>query len=120
MNLPSIPTSLHFFAIIHLSAFPSHHIVCHMITELNAPFIIAEIGSNWARYDNDQKNKECALAHIRAAALCGASAAKFQYFKHRELYGFDAPNRYELPKEWLPALKAESEKANVEFMCSAF
>jgi N-acetylneuraminate synthase len=97
------------------------------------PFIVAEIGSNWKTIE------DCQFA-VRAAQACGADAVKFQAFNTEALYGFSpkdaATVRYAavqygtcgdgtempgaLPLEWLPRLKAEADKAGIEFMCSAF
>lgn len=87
----------------------------------HAPFIVAEVGSNWRTLD------DC-LMSIRASKACGADAVKFQAFTHEALYG--SPMRYDdigdallkgvLPLEWLPRLKAEADKVGIEFMCSAF
>lgn len=91
------------------------------------PFIIAEIGSNWATLD------DC-LMSIRAAKNCGADAVKFQAYSHGSLYGLPDPKpvshespahlktvtNYSLPLEWLPKLKRECDEVGIEFMCSAF
>lgn len=107
------------------------------------PFIIAEVGSNWRTLD------ECLLS-IRQAKLCGADAVKFQAFTNKALYGMNYYTFYNcepgvpltekvieerlekgdkhikhehkssLPLDWLPLLKAESDRVGIEFMCSAF
>ncbi|MFC2075733.1 N-acetylneuraminate synthase family protein [candidate division KSB1 bacterium] len=92
-------------------------------------FIIAEIGSN---HDG---SLDTALKHIEAAADCGADAVKFQLFdalghtarKKLDDSGnlvdqpiFSFVENITLPEEWLPALKAESEKRGLAFLCSAF
>lgn len=78
------------------------------------PYIIAEVGSNWV-------TKEDCLESIRVAAKCGASAVKFQYFTHEDLYGEPrAPGRQELPKAWLPELAAECKAHAVDFLCTVF
>jgi sialic acid synthase SpsE len=87
---------------------------------MTAPFIIADVGSNWRRYNDDAKNLECALQHIDEAARAGVSAVKFQLFTHEELYGVPGDDSFALPAEWLPELKAACDRAGVEFMCTAF
>jgi sialic acid synthase SpsE len=84
------------------------------------PFIIADVGSNWRRYEDTDKNKECALNHIREAAKCGVSAVKFQYFTHKELYGTEGDDTFSLPRAWLQDLKDECDRNKVEFMCTPF
>lgn len=81
------------------------------------PFIIADVGSNWARGTD---SFELALRHIDDAALCGASAVKFQCFTTKELYGFDGLDTFSLPSVWLPMLAARCSDRGVEFMCTAF
>ncbi len=78
------------------------------------PFIVAEVGSNWHTYDDCKES-------IDLAAACGASAAKFQLFSGRELYGPNAsPVTHELPGEWLEKLAARCKLRGIEFMCTAF
>jgi sialic acid synthase SpsE len=83
------------------------------------PYIVAEVGSNWHTL------ADCRHA-IHEAARCGANAVKFQLFSHYELYGLPEPSEgwpmspYCLPPEWLSELKYESDKANIDFMCTAF
>ena len=84
------------------------------------PFIIAEVGSNWKRSNILEENLALARRHIYDASLCGVNAVKFQFFTHRELYGVDGPNDYNLPSNWLPILAHDCARNNVEFMCSAF
>jgi sialic acid synthase SpsE len=76
-------------------------------------FIIAEIGSNWQTLD------DC-LTSIRGAKAAGADAVKFQAFTWNALYGHGGGESCSLPLDWLPRLKAEADKQNIEFMCSAF
>lgn len=79
------------------------------------PFIVAEIGSNW-------ETLEDCLYSIRMAKSCGADAVKFQAYSHEALYGVWDPEQVPgtLPLEWLPAMKAEADRAGIEFMCTAF
>jgi len=79
-----------------------------------APFIIADIGSN---HRNDF---DLALRQIDAAAECGVSAVKFQLFTYRELYGLEGRCEYELPREWIPTLASHCTDRKVHFMCTAF
>lgn len=85
------------------------------------PFIVAEIGSNWS-------NLEDCLQSIRLAKVAGADAVKFQLFNRKALYGMGDQYR-PLPRDceevclnpkWLPQLKEEANRVEIEFMCSAF
>lgn len=90
--------------------------------------IVAEIGSNWRRYENNQRNWEVAKTQIQMAKEFGATAVKFQYFTCQELYGPDVKgtkfekdfDRFALPEPWLFELSKECEKVEIKFMCSAF
>lgn len=79
------------------------------------PFIIAEVGSNW-RTLND------CLRSIQEAKNAGANAVKFQLFDATALYGSSQGVTMpgQLPPDWLPSLKRESDRIGIEFMCSAF
>lgn len=80
------------------------------------PFIIAEIGSNFARFD-DAKD---AISHSKAA---GADAVKFQMYDAAALYGTEyVPEGFvpSIPADWLPKLKEKADACGIEFMCSAF
>ncbi len=84
------------------------------------PFIIAEVGSNWATFE------DCKTS-IAMAKNCGADAVKFQAFSCQALYGFERRHSmdYEglagvLPIEWLPKLKEKADACGIEFMCTAF
>ncbi len=85
---------------------------------MNAPFIIAEVGSNWKR--KNYSGIDLALRHISDAAACGADAVKFQLFSHTELYGIEGDETYTLPRGWVVTLAAYCEQHKIEFMCSAF
>lgn len=81
---------------------------------MKAPFIIGDVGSN------HRGSLECALLHITAAKQCGLDAIKFQLYDHESLYGLPGKLDYELPREWIPKLKACADENKIEFMCSAF
>lgn len=82
------------------------------------PFIVAEVGSNWATLS------DC-IQSISAAKACGADAVKFQAFTHEALYGFAAPSVtpidvHSLPVAWLPKLKEKADACGIELMVTAF
>lgn len=91
-------------------------------------YIIAEVGSNWAKYEDPDENLKTALKQIEKAAACGSNAVKFQLFTCAELYGdrvrgtqFEHDfNRYSLPCNWVETLADHSVKHDIDFMCSAF
>jgi sialic acid synthase SpsE len=83
-------------------------------------YIVAEIGSNCFKYRKEERNLKLALDQIDAAKICGADAVKFQMFTHKELFGVEKYSEYELPKEWLPRLKAHCDKRKIDFLCSGF
>jgi sialic acid synthase SpsE len=89
-------------------------------SDLPKPFVVADCGSNWCRGNTKEQQLTLAKRHIFDAALCGVNAVKFQMFTDKELYGFDGPNQYSLPREWIPELAAYAAENSVEFMCSAF
>jgi sialic acid synthase SpsE len=84
------------------------------------PFIIADVGSNWKRYDHPDHNLALALRHIDDAKFCGCDAVKFQFFTYKELYGIEGPNEYALPYEFIPKLATHASIRGIEFMCTAF
>ena len=90
------------------------------ISDLEGPFVIADIGSNWKTSNDQSDNLIMAKRHIHDAAEAGVSAVKFQLFTDRELYGMDGPNQWSLPREWLPELASYAAQHSLEFMCSAF
>ena len=90
------------------------------LPELKKPFICVDIGSNWCVGNTEADRLILAKRHIYDAAICGVDAVKFQLFTDRELYGFEGPNKYALPRNWIPELAAYAATQGVEFMCSAF
>lgn len=80
--------------------------------------IICEVGSNWRTYEH------CFEAITKAKA-CGADIIKFQMFTADELYGPNSSymtdlSPYELPRRWVPELRAFADKTGIDFMCTAF
>lgn len=83
----------------------------------NTPYVVAEIGSNWATFE------DC-MTSISQAQKCGADAVKFQLFTTDELYGdgsktVSGQSPY-LDPAWLPLLKEKADAVGIEFLCSAF
>lgn len=81
-----------------------------------APFIIAEIGSNWISIE------DC-LNSISSASSHGADAVKFQLFTEQELYGYEPQLGHmpgQLDPEWLPKLREKAEACKIRLLCSAF
>ena len=85
--------------------------------QLDKPYIIAEVGSNWL-----SEEPYLAIQHIIQAKECGCDAVKFQLFNSVELYGYrvKALDQYALPQQWLGLLKEECDKHKIDFMCTAF
>jgi sialic acid synthase SpsE len=91
-------------------------------------FIIAEIGSNCFKYNNEDQNFRCALRQIELAKKAGADAVKFQLFTAQELWGPSCKgetfailqNKFAMPRKWLPRLQAACQINKIEFLCSAF
>lgn len=90
------------------------------LSELPVPFIIGDVGSNWCISSNPEDNLIMAKRHIFDGSRAGLNAVKFQLFTDKELYGFEGPNKYSLPREWIPELAAYATHCGVEFMCTAF
>lgn len=105
----------------------------------DTPYIIAEIGVNWAIHDSPEQNFDEAKQLISAAKNAGADAAKFQTFSAAKLAGKGAPKaayqqrnddrddsqyamlkRLELPREWHASLKEYCEQVGIDFLSSAF
>jgi len=95
---------------------------------MNRPFIIAEIGSNWRKYDDEKKNWGCVQRQILLAKEYGADAVKFQLFTAKEIFGPEvnktifakAFDHFSLPKEWVSDIASLCKDYEIEFMCSAF
>jgi sialic acid synthase SpsE len=85
-------------------------------------YIIAEIGSNCFKTQDDTKNLNNALKQIEIAKECGASAVKFQYLTSQDLFNETVKGikQIEMPREWLQALKRHCNAVDIDFMCSAF
>ncbi len=88
--------------------------------------IIAEIGSNWKR-SNDDKSYKAAIQSIHKAAEMGATIVKFQVFTAETLYSKErAPRQYatvlkhELSLDWLSGLRKEAHENGVKFWASVF
>lgn len=81
------------------------------------PFIIAEVGSNWANFEQAKDS-------IAMAKACGADAVKFQLFSHRALYGFNSPEVFPsagaMDPHWIPRLKEKADACGIEFMMTPF
>ncbi len=86
----------------------------------NEPYIIAEIGSNWRKSEDQDENLKIALEQISKAKECGANAVKFQLFTHKEMYGIDGDDKYALPWDWIPNLSAHANELGLDFGCTAF
>lgn len=90
-----------------------------MVGPGEAPFIIADVGSNWHSLEDCQRS-------IESARRCGADAVKFHAFNFQALYGLGKGHvpatynkKYELPLEWLPQLRNQADKSSVELICMA-
>lgn len=90
------------------------------LSDLKVPFVICDVGSNWKLTDNPSDNLVLAKRHIYDASKTGVNAVKFQFYSDKELYGFDGPNKYQLPANWIVDLAAYASEHGVEFMCTAF
>ncbi len=84
-----------------------------------APYVIAEVGSNF------DKNLDKARKLIDAAKEAGANAVKFQLFRADVLYPnrdglYDIFKSIELDAEWVPVLDKHARDQGLHFMASAF
>lgn len=91
------------------------------------PYIICELGSNW-RDRNDITNS------IHLIKAMGADALKLQAFTFESMFGHEMlgltylngdgetqfDRRWQLPLEWLPAIKEKCDNAGLDFLCTAF
>jgi sialic acid synthase SpsE len=84
---------------------------------------IAEVSSN------HNQNLDRSISFIRAAALAGCDAVKFQLFKIDQLFAPEILEKsekhrnrknWELPVEYLPILSNECKKLNIKFSCTPF
>lgn len=81
---------------------------------MNNVFIIADIGSN---HRNDY---ELAVKNIYKAHEAGCDAVKFQFFYHKDLYGFDGELEFQFKEEWFWPLSQVCRNIGIEFMCTGF
>lgn len=84
-----------------------------------APYVIAEIGSNF------NQNLDTARKLIDVAGEAGASAVKFQLFRAKFLYPdggslHDIFLSIELNPDWVPVLAEHAREQGIHFMASAF
>lgn len=80
---------------------------------MKSPYIIAEIGSNF------RGTIEGCFEQIAAAKCSGADAAKFQLFKHKDLFGVDG-HQSGITQEMVPILHRYCQSWGIDFLCSAF
>lgn len=95
--------------------------------ETVSPQIVAEIGSNFAKFETDDENLDCAVEQVIAARDCGATAVKFQLFTAHELFGDQIPDdkAEELEKfvpniDQLNVIAGVCKSIGIEFQCTAF
>ena len=94
------------------------------------PYIIAEIGSNWCKYEVEtgKDNFSTAKIQINQAKLAGANAVKFQYFTPEELWSIEHKDKefyknlekYCLPLDWIKQLHGLCSVLEIDFLCTAF
>lgn len=89
--------------------------------------IIGDPGSNWRAAADEPLERawERAKALIGHAAQAGLDVVKWQLLNADLMYQPDTPawhlvKPYELPAEWLPALKEECERHGLEFACTVY
>ena len=93
---------------------------------MNDLVIVAEIGSNWCHVNQPELSRGCAIQAIKEAADAGATVAKFQLFdnhlysKKRAPKQYEAMLPYQLPIDWLPALRNTARACNVQLWASVF
>ena len=116
--------------------------ICRFLARLTTSnhqgvFIIAEAGSNW-RVGSSEKDLKMSKALIDTAAAVGANAIKFQIFRPESIYVANAGKSgylseagiekdmqeiftdLSMPYEMIPQLAEYCQKANIEFMATAF
>ena len=84
-----------------------------------APYIIAEVGSNF------DKDLDKARKLIDVARVAGANAVKFQLFRADVLYPdrdglYDIFKSIELDAKWVPVLEKHARDQGLHFLASAF
>lgn len=86
-------------------------------------FIIAEAGSC---HDGDLAKARGLVYQARQA---GADAVKFQFWSSAERLAmrrrvddryYDIYKHYQMPKDWIPELRDECARQNIEFMCTTY
>jgi len=86
---------------------------------MGRPLLIAEIGINHGG------NKNIAMDMVRRAKSAGADIAKFQWYRPREILGYDSPHLAEANKCQLEIghhrdIKALCDEIGIEWCCSIF
>lgn len=74
--------------------------------------IVAELGSCF-------RNEQDLIDAIHLAKSAGADAIKYQYFSHRDLYGFGS-DKTNFDGQMIPRLAFECRMQGIEFMCTFF
>lgn len=98
------------------------------MSQTTKPYVIAEIGSNWKKFENQVKNWEVIKKQVNLAKEVGADAVKFQLFSAQELYGPRvAGTRFErdfdtfaLHIDWVSYISDLCLEVGIDFLCSAF
>lgn len=93
-----------------------------LVADAHRTYVIAEAAST---HDGELIK---ALGLVDVAAESGADAVKFQYWSsgarlarrrnapaYREVY-----ERYQVPEDWLPALRMRADRNKVDFVCTSF
>jgi sialic acid synthase SpsE len=77
------------------------------------PYFIAEVGSNWKKYDD-------ILNSVIAANSIGCDAVKFQVFTYRDLFGVDGKLDNEFPVDRLAEIHQLANTVGIDLLLSAF